>query len=346
VRKALGFVRDDVLKATFNRQEPFVYGSLGGDDVALVPAPSIAPPQAPTRSQADARGDYELAMQVGTKAALNAFLAQYPDGFYASLAHSELDKIAAAEAQSAKVQSQPPASAPAQMAKADDKPRAAPITAPAAQPAPDKSLNVAALNAGTPPVDLARSVQAELRRVGCLNADADGKWTADTQHSLSQFNRYAGTKFDTKTASADALDAIKQKQARVCPLVCEHGFKTDGDHCTRIVCAEGSFLNDDNECEKRRGKPAVAKRSPNEAPARERATSETDGPRAPASGYGSGSGYGSTAGSGRGSDAGSGQIVCTRVGCRAVARGCHAEFRTTQQGGPVEGGGGNIEICR
>jgi len=36
IRRAFGFVRDDVLKNTGNRQEPYVYGSLGGDDVALV----------------------------------------------------------------------------------------------------------------------------------------------------------------------------------------------------------------------------------------------------------------------------------------------------------------------
>src|SRR5712672_752603 len=41
VRKAFGFVRDDVLKDTSNRQEPFVYGSLGGDGVALVPARAV-----------------------------------------------------------------------------------------------------------------------------------------------------------------------------------------------------------------------------------------------------------------------------------------------------------------
>src|SRR6202162_1377382 len=35
VRRAFGFVRDDVLRNTGNRQEPFVYGSLGGDDAAL-----------------------------------------------------------------------------------------------------------------------------------------------------------------------------------------------------------------------------------------------------------------------------------------------------------------------
>ncbi|MBW8856488.1 MAG: caspase family protein, partial [Bradyrhizobium sp.] len=37
VRRAFGFVRDDVLKSTGNKQEPFVYGSLGGEDVPLVP---------------------------------------------------------------------------------------------------------------------------------------------------------------------------------------------------------------------------------------------------------------------------------------------------------------------
>ena len=102
VRRAFGFVRDEVLKTTGNKQEPFVYGSLGGEDVPLVPAPRQAPaaaaPATPALSaQAEARRDYELALQIGNKSALNAFLAQYPDGFYASLAKLQLDKIAAEE---------------------------------------------------------------------------------------------------------------------------------------------------------------------------------------------------------------------------------------------------------
>ena len=98
MRRAFGFVRDEVLKTTGNKQEPFVYGSLGGDDVPLVPAPVAAAPAAPAPSaQAEARRDYELALQIGNKSALNAFLAQYPDGFYASLAKLQLDKIAAEE---------------------------------------------------------------------------------------------------------------------------------------------------------------------------------------------------------------------------------------------------------
>src|SRR5206468_5405478 len=89
-------------KTTNNRQEPFVYGSLGGEDVPLVPAPRAAPaaaaPATPAPSpQAEARRDYELALQIGNKSALNAFLAQYPDGFYASLAKLQLEKITAEE---------------------------------------------------------------------------------------------------------------------------------------------------------------------------------------------------------------------------------------------------------
>ena len=307
VRRAFGFVRDEVLKTTNNRQEPFVYGSLGGEDVPLVPAPrpAAAAPATPAPSaQAEARRDYELALQIGNKSALNAFLAQYPDGFYASLAKLQLDKIAAEEtrvaatekarlaeqerarlaaegalkSQQAKAEAEAKAAEQAriaaekakqvaqdQAAAAEQKRVAAESAAADKAPAPapadkDKAVNVAALAAGRPQADVTKSVQAELRRVGCLTGNADGNWNNGSQRSLTQFNRYAGTRLDTKVASVDTLDTIKLKSSRVCPLVCEHGFRADGDRCTKITCAEGSFLNDDNECEKRRAKKPVATR--------------------------------------------------------------------------------------
>jgi uncharacterized caspase-like protein len=321
VRRAFGFVRDDVLKETGNRQEPFVYGSLGGDDVALVPAPARAatPASEPAPNpQADARRDYELALQIGNRAAFTAFLAQYPDGFYASLAKLQLDKVAAEDArlaatekakqteqerarlaaEGAKKEAQAKAEADAKAAEqariaAEKAKQIAQEQAAAAErnrtdkvadsqiaaknaatgsdsratssSTPDKTTNVAALAAGPTPADITKSVQLELRRVGCLTGAADGDWNAESQRSLSSFNRNAGMKLDVKAASADTLDAIMQKQSRVCPLTCEHGYKADGDRCSRIVCADGSFLNDDNECEKRRGKTPVAKRDRPEA---------------------------------------------------------------------------------
>jgi hypothetical protein len=67
VRRAFGYVRDDVLKSTGNTQEPFVYGSLGGEDVPLVPLKvAVAAPGVPVANpQADIRRDYEFALQVG-----------------------------------------------------------------------------------------------------------------------------------------------------------------------------------------------------------------------------------------------------------------------------------------
>jgi hypothetical protein len=149
--------------------------------------------------------------------------------------------------------------------------------APSATPA---NPNLASLSSASPQAEVTKSVQIELRRVGCLSGDADGNWNSSSQRSLSNFNRYAKTKFDTKLASTDALDAIKTKTARVCPLVCEHGFKVQDDSCVKIVCAEGSFLNDDNECEKRREKKPVATRDRDERPAPRQAPATSQAPYA------------------------------------------------------------------
>jgi invasion protein IalB len=60
VRLAFGKIRDQVLKETSRKQEPFVYGSLGGEVVAIVPAgkqkdesrPETQPQYAPAKHEA------------------------------------------------------------------------------------------------------------------------------------------------------------------------------------------------------------------------------------------------------------------------------------------------------
>ncbi|MHC2623231.1 putative caspase-like protein [Bradyrhizobium huanghuaihaiense] len=381
VRRAFGFVRDDVLKSTGNKQEPFVYGSLGGDDVPLVPVKAVAAAPA-ANPQADMRRDYELALQVGNKPAWEAFLAQHPDGFYANLAKLQIDKFQAEQAHAAAIEKAKQAEAErdrlaalgaqkdaqakaaadakaaeqaqlaAQKAKEQAQQQAAaaeqqrvnlaasaPSTAPASTASP-AGTNVASLTPATNPADLSRSVQTELGRVGCFSGQADGNWTTSSQRSLSQFNRYAGTKLDVKVASTDALDTVKSKPSRVCPLVCEHGFKADGDKCMKIVCREGYAVNDDNECAKQRAakpaKPATAKRyDGDERPARQRR--QAGGAAAEAAG-----GYGAAAGiAAAGRRSGGGQVFCNSSGCRPVSRGCHLEYR----GGGGPGNDANAEVC-
>ena len=350
VRRAFGFVRDDVLKSTNNRQEPFVYGSLGGDDVPLVPVPAAA--QAPVAAapvvapnpQADVRRDYELALQVGNKAAFDAFLAHHPDGFYASLATLQRDKYIADDAHAAAVQkaqqteqererlaatgAQKEAQARAEAAaraaeqarldaekakqvaqqQAADAERnradktVVAVNTPAPQPesatrTSDRNANLASLNPAPSQTEITKSVQSELRRVGCYAGNADGDWDPSSQRSLSLFNRNAGMKLDVKTANADTLDAIKQKPSRVCPLVCDHGFKADGERCTRIVCAEGSFVNSDNECEKQRAKQPVAKRDEDDRASRRSRQGRQDNAARTVAPRG-GAGYGYDAGPG------------------------------------------------
>jgi uncharacterized caspase-like protein len=421
LRKAFGFARDEVLKATNNRQEPFIYGSLGGDDLALVPAvaappaaaalPSTASPPPPAASVVDPnaaiRRDYELSEKVGTREAWDFFLATYPEGFYAKLAQAQRNKLAAEEArvaatekakaaadeqkrlaaEGAKVAEQAKAAADAKAAeearvaaekkkaledarvveaervkaagqakaaedariaaekkKLQDEARAAEAERAksaaaakadeAAKLAADKPANaekpvgpVAALAPDRPqdagiktdqPVatNIPRLLQSELRRVGCNTGSVDGNWNAASQKSLALFNKFAGMKLDVKVASLDALDAIKLKPARICPLICEHGFKADGERCVAITCGAGSSLNDDNECEKKRDKPTATRDQPRKEEPEKPRTEAQAKPKTPQP---------------------SGQIVCASGGCRPVRAGCHL--------GNENGRSNNTEVC-
>jgi outer membrane protein assembly factor BamD (BamD/ComL family) len=94
IRLAFGRVRDEVLKITSNRQEPYVYGSLGGSNLALVPAPEKAPPQ--VVDQEKMRADYDLVMKVFEKVGkmpLKMFLEQYPSGLYSELVRDQLSRL-------------------------------------------------------------------------------------------------------------------------------------------------------------------------------------------------------------------------------------------------------------
>jgi uncharacterized caspase-like protein len=88
VRILFGRVRDDVFTSTARRQEPFVYGSLGGSDVTLVPAPAAPPVNA-----GDPRSEYDAAEGVGTLAAWDLFLARHGTGFFANLAREQRAKL-------------------------------------------------------------------------------------------------------------------------------------------------------------------------------------------------------------------------------------------------------------
>jgi hypothetical protein len=401
LRKAFGFVRDDVLKNTSYKQEPYVYGSLGGDDVPLVAAkPVVAGPQA--NPDSEIRRDYELALQLGTRDVWTAFLNRYPSGFYTDLAKAQLNRIAAEDARAAAAEKarqaeeekarlvadrarkaeQDKAAAAAKAAEdarlAAEKAKQAEEAKAAAAEQRRKEAEAAAAKAladklaaekalaekrasdkadaelaakqaaekqasanaeqkvaavtpsSTPPAmspqETTKLVQSELRRVGCLTTSADGDWNASSQRSLTLFNKYAGTKLDAKLASFDALDAIKAKPGRVCPLVCDHGFRADGDACVKIACRAGYRVNDDNECEKVQDKKPVATREDTKRRDAERKQIEAGPPSREANPKG--------------------QIYCNASLCRPVRSGCRLENVKSGVMVPANGAvGGIVEVC-
>ena len=356
LRLAFGRVRDDVLKSTGNRQEPFVYGSLGGQTMSLVP-----PAAKPVDPETEARVDYELAAQIGTKEAWDSFLASHPNGLYANLARAQTSKLAAAQesrtkaddarrdaeeqaalkaaelrkqleeqsqrqtaeakqklseqakkdleearrqvaeqakkeldeakrqvelaqqqaeaarqqVEEAKRQAIAEAQRQVELAKAEAAKRAVKETnketskedaGKLASLTPDPTAPKPPASPQIDQADVTRLLQAHLKRVGCNAGNVDGTWDDSSRKALELFNKNANTQFDVKIASLDALDVVRSKTDRVCPLICAKGQKEDGGRCVQISCGSGSFLNSSGACEKR-PEPAPKPRTATQEPA-------------------------------------------------------------------------------
>lgn len=94
IRLALGRVRDDVMKTTSNKQEPFVYGSLGGTTVTLAALTTDDGSNRLVDKNDSVARDYEAASKLGTKEAWQAFLEANKEGLYAALARQQFAKLA------------------------------------------------------------------------------------------------------------------------------------------------------------------------------------------------------------------------------------------------------------
>jgi hypothetical protein len=327
VRLAFGRVRDQVLEATDHQQEPFVYGSLGGDTVALVPAAEpnhveVAPPTPPVDALAEGRHDYELAQQVGTRQAWESFLSVYGRGFFADLAREQLAKLS--EGAAGSTQEIPPGSArpaderrPPDVAKDESDTQSPASNTP--QPSAPAHIAAAPATLGDPrtgapilpdlaPSELTRLLQEELNRVGCGPSDPNGSWDESSRRALAAFNKNAGTNLDAAVATRDALDAVRARSSRVCPLACARGYRASGDRCVAVACRPGRQIDDDGKC--------VRVSEPKEP---DRAANKHVEPKHRLLGS-------SARPDRRQVKSNSGQrILCTERGCQTVKSNCHVE---------------------
>lgn len=244
-------VRDEVMSATRREQQPFVYGSLSKEAIYLKPSASLPVQEKRTPTEIPpSTEDERFWMVIKTSdvpGLYEEFLKRYAYSPHAGEARQRLIDLKSKQV----VAVAPPAAA----ATTTTDPNAA--------------------------GDLPRLLLAELRRVGCSRGITDGKWNVGAQRALGLFNEKARTTFNVRVASLDALNAVRARKDRVCPLVCERGTKADGNDCIPIVCKAGFRLGDNDACEKIKPEPQkpIASREPAE---RQRITPEPAAPPKPA----------------------------------------------------------------
>jgi Caspase domain len=259
------FLMQKMTDLTNNRQTPRygklnAYGYDRGDFVFQVGPPEVpATPPAATQAPSETEQAWAATRNTTSRAVLEDFIKRYGGSSYGTLARSRLEELE--KSQVAAVAPQPPSPVPNTQVAAPVTPTANAPNGTAAVPDEvawsfvkethdsdqlrrfitqfprsghlvEAAEKLAALQQHTAEAtDIAKKLQTELRRVGCFAADPDGDWNTGSISALESFNRYSGSSLDTKIASLDALEAVRSKPERICPLICRSGYHADGDHC-------------------------------------------------------------------------------------------------------------------
>ncbi|MDX2156106.1 MAG: hypothetical protein SFW09_06305 [Hyphomicrobiaceae bacterium] len=87
---------------------------------------------------------------------------------------------------------------------------------------------------------LARSIQVELKRVGCYDGEVDGAWTATTRRAMQEFNRRVRASLATERPDYILLTLLQGHTPRACGDVCPlgHAMGADGACRPRALQAE------------------------------------------------------------------------------------------------------------
>jgi hypothetical protein len=192
IRLALGGVRDAVMAATGNAQEPVIYGALGGQTISLVPAVQATngtQTNIVVREQ-DARAAWDGVKNSCSATDLKLFTARYKDTFFGDLGAKRLSEI---DQRSICVEPR--------QATLDDK--------------------------------LIRSVQTELKRLGCFGGPINGSWGPESIAGLKSYIYHAKLQHSSSEPNAEVLAEMLRGKGRVCPLVCKSGEQQSGDRCVR-----------------------------------------------------------------------------------------------------------------
>lgn len=250
-------VRDDVIEATRKAQLPFVYGSLSREAIYLKPA---APVPTPPVVQGPAPDEvvWNLVKDSRDPGQFARFLSEYPKSRFRPDAEQRFASLNAEavrrpgpdevvwnlvkdsrdSAQVTRFITEFPKSA--HRAEAEAKLAALRAEQDAASAA---AQSAAKSSAAADRAELARSVQFELKRVGCYDDPVSVEFGAPAREALKKFAKFASVRIaTTEDISSDTLSLIRRFEKRVCPLVCRADEKVESDRCVRIVCPAGQVV--------------------------------------------------------------------------------------------------------
>ena len=185
-------VRDTVLAETSNRQEPFIYGSLPGREIYLVPPTQVAavpipdatvapaPSAGPVTSQQEEFA-WNLVKDTTDRQQLQDFIYSFPRGIHLEEALGKLRAL-------------PEGTTVA----------ALPDTPSTPDPLVGRQLIIA--------------LQTELNRVGCYNGTIDGDWGNMSRRAVEIFLDSAGVDVAASEPTPELLDALKSRSTIVCSV--------------------------------------------------------------------------------------------------------------------------------
>ncbi len=250
-------VRDDVIETTRRGQLPFVYGSLSREAIYLKAALPVVPPPVVQGPAAD-EVVWNLVRDSRDPAQFRRFVSEYPASSFRSEAET---RIAALNAEVGRrpgpdevvwnvvKDSRDPAQVhrfvnefPKSPYRVEAEKKLAALKA-EQDAAKAVAQSAAQSAAATERTELARSLQFELKRVGCFDDAVTGEFGAPAREALSRFAKFASVRIAKPgEISADTLALVRKFDQRVCPLSCRTNEKAEGDSCVRIVCPAGQVI--------------------------------------------------------------------------------------------------------
>jgi uncharacterized caspase-like protein len=230
-------VRNDVMKQTQRKQVPWEHSALTGRFYFSPAEPTAPPPPVSTSRLSEPAEAWAQTKDNASIPVLEAFIHRFGDTYYGDLAKVRLADLKQAEAMKAAAKKKADDDALARVEserqrvallqqEEQKKHAAALVAAEAAKEAAKQKANALAL---------ARTLQTELRRVGCDPGNVDGKWDGKTKGALNDFARLTKISLPSDEPTDEAFNAVVAKQGRICPLRCAAGHDEVGGKCVAKI---------------------------------------------------------------------------------------------------------------